>query len=84
MDHIEAKVTDRMRNRIQEILVADGVGDRHALMEANSLCDGLGYYHRVTASTGMKLRMGYDGVEVFGLAGDLLETIPFDRVEGVF
>lgn len=84
VDHIEPKITERMRNRIQEILVADGVPDPHAMMEANSLCDGLGYYHRVTASTGMKLHLGYDGVEVFGLAGDLLETVPFDRVEGVF
>lgn len=81
MSDIDIRVTDRMRDRIQEILVADGVEDQRALAEANSLCDGLGYYQRVRTSTGMNLVRGYDGVEVWGEAGDLLERIPFDRLE---
>ncbi len=79
MGHIDERITHRMRDRIQEILVADGVGDAQALTEANSLCDGLGYYHRVTTSTGLKLNRAYDGVEVRGPGGDLIESIPFDR-----
>jgi hypothetical protein len=78
------RVTHKMRNRIQEILVADGIPGVKALGEANSLCDGLGYYHRVTTSTGLKLNRAYDGVEVRGPGGDLIETIPFDRMEEFF
>lgn len=78
------RVTHKMRDRIQEILAADGIPGVKALEEANSLCDGLGYYHRVTSSTGLKLNRAYDGVEVRGPGGDLIETIPFDRTEEFF
>lgn len=81
MSDIDTRISERIRNRIQEILVADGVDDRLALTEANSLCDGLGYYHRVRTSTGMSLTRGYAGVEVWGTAGDLMESIPFGRLQ---
>lgn len=81
MGDYDHRITHRMRDRVQEILVADGVADVAAYTEANSLCDGLGYYHRVTASTGLKLNRAYDGLEVRGPGGDLIETIPFDRAE---
>ncbi|MDF2630129.1 MAG: hypothetical protein K0R39_3960 [Symbiobacteriaceae bacterium] len=72
-------ISNRMRNRIQEILVADGVADVTALTEANSLVDGLGYYHRVTTTTGLKINRAYSALEVRGPEGDLIEEIPFDR-----
>jgi hypothetical protein len=78
------RITHRIRGRIQEVLVADGVPDHQALNEANSLCDGLGYYHRVTASTGLKLNRAYGGIEVRGPGDDLVETIPFDQHEEFF
>jgi hypothetical protein len=80
MSEVDVRITDSMRNRIQEILVSDGVEDAKALTEANSICDGLGYYHRVTASTGLHFRTAYGGVEVLGNAGDLIETIGYDRM----
>lgn len=76
---MEAPISTRMRDRIQEILVADGVADVTALTEANSLVDGLGYYHRVTTTTGLKINRGYSALEVRGPGGDLIEEIPFDR-----
>lgn len=81
---VDLQINHRMRNRVQEILVADGVSDGPALDEANSICDGLGYMNRVMSSTGMRFRRGYDGIEVFARAGDLLETIPFDRIDEFF
>jgi hypothetical protein len=84
MSDIDDRITHRMRDRIQEILVADGMGDVQALDEANSLMDGLGYYHRVTTSTGLKLNRGYGGVEVRGPSGDLIESIAFDRAPAHF
>lgn len=75
---MEAPISNRMRDRIQEILVADGVADATALTEANSLVDGLGYYHRVTTTTGLKINRGYSTLEVRGPGGDLIEEIPFD------
>jgi hypothetical protein len=78
---IDTQISDGMRNRIQELLVADGVEDWRALSEANSLVDGLGYYDRVATSTGLKIRKGYDGLEVIGPHGDLLERIPFTRAK---
>jgi len=74
---LDNQISDRMRDRIQEILVADGVADSRALGEANSLVDGLGYYHRVTTSTGMKINRAYSALEVRGPGGDLIEEIPF-------
>jgi hypothetical protein len=79
---MEAPISNRMRDRIQEILVNDGVADVTALTEANSLVDGLGYYHRVTTTTGLKINRGYSALEVRGPAGDLIEEIPFDGAPG--
>lgn len=76
---MEERITHAMRDRIQEILVADGVADANALVEANSLVDGLGYYHRVTTSTGLKINRAYATLEVRGPNGDLIEEIPFER-----
>lgn len=76
----DTKITDEMRNRLQELLVADGVEDWRALSEANSLADGLGYYDRVATSTGLKIRKGYAGLEVIGPQGDQIEVIPFRRM----
>lgn len=78
---IDTRISHRMRDRIQEILVADGVADTPALVEANSLTDGLGYCHRVTTSTGLKINRAYSGLEVRGADGDLIEEIPFERTE---
>ena len=79
MAEFDTQISDRMRDRIQEILVADGLADTQALVEANSLVDGLGYYHRVTASTGLKINRAYGALEVRGPEGDLLAEIPFER-----
>ncbi|HYG60425.1 MAG TPA: hypothetical protein VD902_20330 [Symbiobacteriaceae bacterium] len=84
MPDINPHMTHRIRDRIQEILVADGVVDSRALEEANSLVDGLGYYYRVTSSTGLHFQRAYDGIEVRGPAGDAIETIQFDRYEEFF
>ncbi|HWI65371.1 MAG TPA: hypothetical protein VNT75_26360 [Symbiobacteriaceae bacterium] len=80
----EPAITHRMRDRIQEILVADGVGDTQALTEANSLVDGLGYYHRVTTSTGLKINRSFGSLEVRGPTGDLVEEIRFDSEPDLF
>lgn len=84
MGHIDERITHRIRDRIQEILVADGVADVPALTEANSLCDGLGYYHQVRSSTGLRMARAYDGVEIWGPDGTLVEQIPFERTEDYF
>lgn len=53
MERGEPQVTDQIGARIQEILVADGLADTKALAESQSLCEGLGYYQRVTGRTGL-------------------------------
>lgn len=82
----EPRLTERMQARIQEILVADGIADTQALAEAQSLCEGLGYYQRVTGSTGIHFSRGYEAIEVRGDRGDLIESIPFEpkRIEEFF
>ncbi len=80
MGEFDARITHRMRDRMKEILVAGGQDERKALDEANSLSDGLGYYHRVTASTGLHFRQAFDGIEVVGGGGDVIELIAYDRL----
>lgn len=80
MSDVDHRITHEMRDRIQDLLVAGGVRQAAALDEANSLCDGLGYYHRVTASTGLRFQQAYHGIEVVGGSGDVIELIPYQRV----
>lgn len=77
MEDGEPQVTEQMGARIQEILVADGLADAEALAEAQSLCERLGCYQRVTGSTGLHFSRGYKAIEVRGEKGDLIERIPF-------
>lgn len=81
MGDIDARITHRMRDRIKALLMAGGYGEAQAHDEANSLCDGLGYYERVKASNGLRLQRAYDGLEVLDAQGKVVETIPFDRIE---
>jgi hypothetical protein len=65
-----------VRDRIQEVLVADGAADAEALVEANRLCDDLRHSDRVQSKRGLFFERVREAIAIRGNGGDLIETIP--------